>query len=425
MKYLYADSLDVVDPGFDFLTDSYSPGRKPYWDDAFAHELLDEPPYDGILVSRSVLGSQSIAGKYSQAQAMRFMREGGRKFLRLSDKRSEDLLLMGDCGAFNYINSYQPPYTPEEIVEFYYCAGVDSGCSVDHIIYEFSDNDSGSPNSKARQEITLELASSFFKETKSSGANFEPIGVVQGWSPSTMQRAAKDLLNMGYRYLAVGGLVPLGIKAIRAATEAIYEETSKCPGARIHLLGFAKAEYVFEFERYGVVSFDSTSPMIRSFKDRNRNYWLPNEEGMFKQYAAIRVPQSADNIYLSNRVKRGDITLAFLEKRERDALNALRHYNQGSISVDHTVEVILDYAIVMLEGGKLSEEDVHKRLERLASEYRRTLSERCWTLCDCNICDRLSIDVVIFRGSNRNKGRGMHNLHVFHNKLKSLRERPS
>src|SRR5690606_9112130 len=102
MKFIYADSLDFVDPGYDFERDQFARGRKPYWDDVFAHELLKTPPYDGLLVSRALLGGPGVAGKYSESQAMRFLREGARRFLRLDRKDCERLLLFGDCGAFSY-----------------------------------------------------------------------------------------------------------------------------------------------------------------------------------------------------------------------------------------------------------------------------------------------------------------------------------
>ena len=33
MKFIYADSLDFVDPNYDFITDRSPNGRELYWDD--------------------------------------------------------------------------------------------------------------------------------------------------------------------------------------------------------------------------------------------------------------------------------------------------------------------------------------------------------------------------------------------------------
>src|ERR1700761_5975684 len=83
MKFIFADSLDTVDPGYNFLTDRYASSRAMHWDDQYPHELMETPPYDGVLVSRAVVGDQRSGGKYTPAQAMRFRREGARRFLRM------------------------------------------------------------------------------------------------------------------------------------------------------------------------------------------------------------------------------------------------------------------------------------------------------------------------------------------------------
>src|SRR5262249_48968402 len=68
MKFIYADSLDFVDPNYDFITDRSPNTREQYWDDLYPHEILGYSPYDGLLVSHAIVTD----GKYSLAQAMRF-----------------------------------------------------------------------------------------------------------------------------------------------------------------------------------------------------------------------------------------------------------------------------------------------------------------------------------------------------------------
>src|SRR3546814_14549489 len=83
MKFIFADSMDFVDPGYDFLRDRNAERRTSYWDDAYPHEIMGYAPYDGVLVSRGIVGGPAVCGKYSEAQAMRFRRVGARPFLRL------------------------------------------------------------------------------------------------------------------------------------------------------------------------------------------------------------------------------------------------------------------------------------------------------------------------------------------------------
>ena len=82
MKFIYADSLDYVDPHYDFLTDRSPNGREPHWDDVYPHEILGYAPYDGLLVSHAIV----MKGKYTLAQAMRFRLVGAREFLTIIRK---------------------------------------------------------------------------------------------------------------------------------------------------------------------------------------------------------------------------------------------------------------------------------------------------------------------------------------------------
>ncbi|TGS35558.1 hypothetical protein EN825_35160, partial [Mesorhizobium sp. M8A.F.Ca.ET.182.01.1.1] len=54
-----------------------------------------------------------------------------------------------------------------------------------------------------------------------------------------------------------------------------------------------------------------------------------------------------------------------------------------------------------------------KAAKDLRERYKRTLVDRPWKKCSCAICSALSIEVVLFRASNRNKRRGIHNLGVY------------
>jgi hypothetical protein len=47
---------------------------------------------------------------------------------------------------------------------------------------------------------------------------------------------------------------------------------------------------------------------------------------------------------------------------------------------------------------------------RISHDYRQTLAEEPWKNCPCLICQNIGIEVVIFRGNNRNRRRGFHNI---------------
>lgn len=425
MKFIYADSLDYVDPHYDFVGDRNGEGRRPYWDDLFPHELMREPPYDGVLVSRAIVGGARGGGKYTDAQKMRFQREGARSFLRMTGPKLGKMPIFGDCGAFSYAKETVPPYTPQDTAAFYADAGFTHGCSTDHIIFEFDENAKGmartSEDNRRRFDITLENAAAFRKETLRIGARYIPLGVIQGWSPDSMANAAKRLERMGYSYLALGGTVPLKAPQIRAALTAIRDAISK--KTRLHILGFAKADEIESFVKFGISSFDTTSPLLRAFKDAKANYYLPNKRGGLDYYTAIRVPQATENPKLMQLARRGVINQEKLLKMERNALAALRAFDKKRARIGSTLDAVLEYAAPTLLGEPLETLDHSKAVNELRARYERTLSDRPWTRCRCSVCQQLSIEVIIFRASNRNKRRGIHNLSVYKRLVDALSER--
>ncbi len=462
MRFLYSDTQDYVDPGYDFAKDENAPGRRRYWDDRYAHELMTEIPYDGLLVSMSAIksapGVAASKGRYSMAEEQRLLRVGARKFLRFDGPRHRNLMLMGDCGAFAYADQERPAYSPEEVVEFYSDAGFTHGCHPDHIIFDFhADNpslaeaearrrgaspkqdslvlhdfeeegDEDAPRAatrgasiRKRFDITLKNAEEFLYLTRSEGMPFEPIGVVQGWSPDSMARAARDLVKMGYRYLAVGGLVPLKTPDIAQVLTTIRESIPR--ETKLHLLGFAKADHIGEFKKHDITSFDSTSPLIRAFKDARRNYFLPGSNGKLEYFAAIRIPQAIENARLVQAIKRGQLDANELQRHEGRALQALRGFDHGEVSLADALEEIATYQHQLTLATEDDPALQAKAEEKNRQAIERTLQAAPWKRCGCSICKAIRVDVIIFRSANRNRRRGFHNLGVYRQHVHDTLER--
>jgi len=415
MKFIYADSLDFVDPNYDFLADRSPEGRKAYWDDHFTHEVFGYAPYDGILVSRAIVGDHRFPGKYTETHAMRFRRVGAGEFLRFPQG-----LLFGDCGAFSYHALEEPPYSAEDMVDFYADGGFTHGCSVDHVIFAFDpsyDNGKEVPDELRRRfDITLRNAELFLREARRLGEGFMPLGVVQGWSPRSMAEAARSLERMGYRYLAVGGMVPLKSDSVKLCLKAIRETID--PDIGLHILGFAKADDIHEFTGFGITSFDTTSPLLRAFKDNKSNYYLPNDDGGLRYYTAIRIPQALENNHLNRLVKAGQWNQELIQGLERQALDLIRAYDRDEATLDDALGAILAYSEPLLDRHGTSPSP--KKIGELEVLYRRTLGHRPWRQCPCRICQALGVEVIIFRSSNRNKRRGMHNIDVFSRHLRRV-----
>ena len=405
MKYFFPDSQDTVDPTFDFETETRSIERVRQRDDQYAHEVFSTPAYDGLLVSKGVVdGISGNSGKYTLSQRHRLYRVGAREFFR-----TESLPIIGDCGAFTYVREEYPPYTVEEVLAFYVDCGFDYGISVDHIILAYQpkfDDISSIQNEEIadhlkRQEITLQLASEFLTIHRSHHLKFEPVGVAQGWSPKSYSASVAALQDMGYRYIALGGMVPLKTIDILSCLEKI-DEVRKAE-TKFHLLGVTRVETIPEFERYGVASFDSTSPLMQAFKDDRDNYYT-----LDRTYTAIRVPQVSANPQLLRKIKSGQVSQDTARELEKNALEALKQFDADEFSLEDTLDVVDEY-------DKFC--DPRKNHREI---YREVLIDRPWKNCACDICQRLGYHVILFRGAERNRRRGFHNVWTFYRRLQNV-----
>jgi hypothetical protein len=259
---------------------------------------------------------------------------------------------------------------------------------------------------RERQLITLELAAEFWKRCKSSKLRLQPLGVAQGWSPKSYGHAVTALEQIGYRYIAVGGLVPLKTTEILATLAAV--SGAKHPDTRLHLLGITRTDVLADFERYGAVSFDSTSPLRQAFKDDKNNYYSSH-----RAYTAVRVPQVEGNPDLQKRIRAGSVKQPFARALEVRCLDLLRGYDAGKVPLEAVVAGLDEY------------EAVHSPDKSFSATNRETLAAQPWRECLCEVCRTLGINVVLFRGAERNRRRGFHNLWVFYRQLQgSLSMRP-
>jgi hypothetical protein len=405
MEFFFPDSQDLVDPSFDFRTERRAPTRVRHRDDLYAHEVFSEPVFDGLLISKGIVdGLSGGAGKYSMAQRHRLLRVGAAEFFRLNRPGRRRLPTLGDCGAFTYVREKVPPYSVDEVLQFYTACDFDLGISVDHVILDFQPRFDALPTEdipadlRERQRITLELAAEFWARCRTSKLRLQPLGVAQGWSPRSYASAVTALEKIGYRYIAVGGLVPLKTTEILATLAAIHE--TKSQDTRLHLLGITRIEVLADFERLGAVSFDSTSPLRQAFKDDKNNYYSPRGA-----YTAVRVPQVEGNPDLQKRIRSGEVKQPLARALEGRCLELLRQYDSGLVSVDTVLHALDEY------------EAVHSPHKSFGPSNRQTLEAMPWRVCPCDVCRHLGIDVVLFRGAERNRRRGFHNLWVFYRHL--------
>jgi len=407
VKFFFPDSQDQVDPLFDMISEEHAVHRIRQRDDRYAHEILAARPFDGLLVAKPIVDGRGggTGAHYGNAARQRLYREGVRDFFRLNDKNS-DVITMGDCGAFTYAKEENPPYRIDEVIDFYEICGFDRGVAPDHIIFGFERSgkqfdESTMMEFKRRSEITSDNAAEFIQRHSDRNCRFEPMAAAHGWSPDSYAKAVAGLIDLGYRRIAMGGMVPLRTDDIIKTLRVVKDELRN--GIELHLLGVTRVNDMPLFMEYGVTTFDSTSPFFQSFKDATDNYYA-----LDTTYVAVRIPQVDGNATLKKMIVAGMIDQNVAIRRERKALDSVRAYAKGKCSLEDALEAVMSYESLVMN-----------RADR-SVQYRRTLTDRPWDKCNCGICEKVGVEVIIFRGSERNKRRGFHNLSVFRDRVDRL-----
>ena len=386
LRYFIPEWDDLVDPDYDFENDTHSGGGGDWSNETYAHQMYAEPNYDGILISK-------VVAEKSAKKKERINRLGVHRFLRVPD----NFPVMGDCGAFGYIMDEVPPYTTAEMLEYYTRLGFNYGVSLDHLIVKATEQ-----QKQFRYDLTIHNAEEFLVEHRKLRLDWEPIGAVQGWDPNSYAEAARKYVAMGYKYIGLGGLVRSSTKEVLRLLEEVHKVVPQ--DVDLHLFGLARTSAINEFARLGVRSVDSASYL--------RQAWMRGAQGYLLYdgaYASLRIPEGGKSFRAKRMLDHPELTEETLDRLERNALDTVRALAKNNCSIDTCLNALLEY-------------DQYITSERvdMSDLYRRTLTERPWEKCDCEICQKDGVEVVIFRGNNRNRRRGFHNTYVFYRIVQQL-----
>jgi hypothetical protein len=386
LQYFIPEWDDLVDPDYDFATDTHSGGAADWSNQAYAHQLYPEPNYDGLLVSK-------VIAEATRRKKERLHRHGVHRHLRVPP----EFFVMGDCGAFGYVNEDRPPYSTEEILDYYTRLGFDAGVSVDHLITPGTHH-----QRQERYDLTLQNAEDFLKEHRRRGLRWEPIGAVQGWDAESYASAARRCVTMGYGYVALGGLVRTNTREILRIVRAVHEVVPD--SVKVHLFGLARLGALNAFADLGVRSVDSASYLRQAWTRTAASYVLEHDA-----YAALRIPDLNKGPSGKRVRQQSTVSPDRLAALEQAALKAVRAYAGRDCSLDACLNALLDY-----------DRFVTSDRVDMAGHYRKTLEARPWEQCPCLVCSRWGVEVIIFRGNNRNRRRGFHNTFVFYHLFQRL-----
>jgi hypothetical protein len=381
----------------------------------YAHEIFgaEDTPYDGILVSLAQVytGKGALSRLNCEAAA--------RNDLRDQMKIPRRLLLFGDCGAFSYAFQDEPPFSAEEAAHLYHCLGFDVGASVDHIpLPEVAGQDENGhlirrqlseDERRHRMRLTARNAEAFLLACRQKRCKFVPFGVIQGLDIRSYVHYVHKYIDMGYQHIALGGLVlkpDSEILRICCAVRAAIQTRTRGEKENLwlHLFGILLPKIQSSFRLLGVSSFDSASYLRKAWLRSDQNYLAADGN---RWYTAIRVPLSSSK-RLRENAEAQRIPEEQLRELEMRCLNALCNFDGTDTAHRDVVDAVNNYGPLLERRG----EDNH-----FLEKHNEVLRDWPWEKCRCAVCRAMGIDIVVFRGTGRNKRRGFHNTWVLYHKI--------
>ncbi|WP_226013610.1 queuine tRNA-ribosyltransferase tRNA-guanine transglycosylase [Halomicrobium salinisoli] len=171
-----------------------------------------------------------------------------------------------------------------------------------------------------RYDLTLQNAREMRSLYEEGEYPFRLMVAVQGWSPDSYVEATKEVLDLGYDYVGIGGVAGSPVHEVRKIVKEVGKtitafEREHTTRIDTHVFGFAKSDAFETIGRSGMTSFDSAS-MLRAAWTGGENYRLSTTD----RFDAIRVRYPKNGNSLSEAVER---TL-----RGRELLEALRAYDE-------------------------------------------------------------------------------------------------
>ncbi len=381
----------------------------------YAHQIygVEATPYDGMLVSLAQIHTGK--GALSRLDPETADRGDLRKQMKIPKR----LLLFGDCGAFSYAFEEKPPFSPEEAAEYYHRLGFDVGASVDHIplpeiIMEDAEGNAvrrelTEDERRERMKLTARNAKGFLAACRQHRYKFVPLGVIQGLDVRSYVRYVHGYIDMGYKHIALGGLVPKSdseILEICCAVRAAIQTRTRAEKENVwlHLFGILRPKVQSIFRLLGASSFDSASYLRKAWLRSDQNYLAADGSRWF---TAIRVPLSSSK-RLRDSAGKQNILDEQLQQMEQRCLLALMNFDGTRKAHREVVSSVNAYGPLLERRG----EDNH-----FFEKHDEVLTDRPWEKCRCAVCRAMGIDVVVFRGTGRNKRRGFHNTWVLYHKV--------
>lgn len=200
-----------------------------------------------------------------------------------------DKTVIFDCGAWSYRNLTTPKVKNELVTAQWAYTRYqrlahrgDILIAPDHMFL---------PDSNLTQRRTYNAASAIDFLQIVDTTQFYPMAVVHGDNLDERVATATKYYEMGYRYLAVGGVAALATKVERV-TEIVKCIRLALPGVWLHVLGLSSPGYMARWQTLGVDSCDGSSHFKKAFTAGIFFEYNTNAAGYLKSYIASRPQES-------------------------------------------------------------------------------------------------------------------------------------
>jgi len=431
-----------VDPGYDYDREcsQYDNLRERVSKKICGYNFFSGALADGILVSRSLLESSTNLTNEDGRWKVKTYGKDHWNILSYAKTMGLNYTSFADPGTFSHANKFELPaylYETDKMIDYYQDMQYDLAGSVDWPIIEkvrvqtgpgkFKYVELDEDTKNMRRALTIELAKDFKKCCDRRSVDFVPFGTIQGFDEKSYRTSMREILRLGYKYIAIGGLPSYSEQQVIELLPTLSAEIRRAgyrPG--IHLYGrFPSPRYVpFYLENY-VTSFDNNSPFLAASRTAC-NYYHPEfaynrEQVPVYDCFSIRIP--AERGPLLSRLKRRDNSLwsngmevcsrafsLFVEVRKRPS--------------DKNIDRFLDAYDAMNQF--LQEARMNKVNERRLAKDRETaekaLRARLWEVCPCESCAQIGAHIMLTRGQ-RIPHTFLHNTYIQYQRFaKELKE---
>jgi hypothetical protein len=148
-----------------------------------------------------------------------------------------------------------------------------------------------------------------------------PVGVIHGRTIDERKQRLCELIELGYSYVALGGMVPFSTKPNEAldivagldptSTNSCIDPDSilgRCnaAGVKLHVFGLSSPEWMKWWIRLGITSFDGTK--LTTDGAANGWYWIPFDGRHGRSNHRDRSPRAAGDLFTRENVKNLGLT---------------------------------------------------------------------------------------------------------------------